>query len=589
MAIRAVCDACFSEFKAKDEHAGRSVNCPDCGADMLIPSPGQRGRRSAARQSSGNRSGRRRSKPQASGVSPIIAGGIGAAIVLAIGGIGYALFGSGNSSDSYTAGATTTAIETSATEQASPPTGASIVAGVPQENAAAEPATTRAVPQDVQAGSPNLSSATALASTRADTLPRAHLTDAATGTNGSQSLPSTSTPGNSPDAAAGESRRNEPFANLADLIEAVEPSVIRVNAVDKRGGKGNGSGYVVDREGTIVTNRHVIAGAVKLTGVFANDDTEYPITGLYSIDEKRDIAILKIDCPIEKLKPLVISTAAPRKGEELVAFGAPLGLDFTASEGILSATRDAEDLARMGISGLAGDWMQHTVPISPGNSGGPLVNMKGELIGMNTMQLTIGQNLNFAISSADVAEALSRKSTVEPLKPEAVPVLVRKEEADEIPKIEVVDIAGTDQARKYLAKLSDLEVIMLALGFDPTRRVTATVRSDLLEAIEKADVRRASRSKARMFVGMRLRSAAGAVGTQSVTITTMVHYLDLEGDKPTVYLIWNEEEKAGTVAGQAFLQGIVPARLRSGIKTHFRKFMGAVNTARREHGTPDKS
>jgi hypothetical protein len=54
-------------------------------------------------------------------------------------------------------------------------------------------------------------------------------------------------------------------------------------------------------------------------------------------------------------------------------------------------------------------------------------------------------------------------------------------------------------------------------------------------------------------------------------------------------LIWNEEEKAGTVAGQAFLQGIVPARLRSGIKTHFRKFMGAVNTARREHGTPDKS
>jgi S1-C subfamily serine protease len=374
--------------------------------------------------------------------------------------------------------------------------------------------------------------------------------------------------------------RTEPFDNLADLIEAVEPSVVRINVYSSEG-NGNGSGYVVDLEGTVITNRHVIEGASRVTGLFAGDETEYPITSFYSVDAKKDIAILKIDCPTDKLVPLPTATDAPRKGEDLVAFGAPLGLDFTASEGILSATRDAEDLEKMGLPDLAGTWMQHTVPISPGNSGGPLVNTKGQLIGMNTMHLTIGQNLNFAISAADVASALSAKSAAKPLQSNAVPVLAREEAPQSPPKFKVVDITGTDQATEYLAKLDRMQLIMLALGFDPTRRVTATVRSDLEEAIEKADIRTSSRSQARMFVGMRLRSAAGALGTQSVTITSFVHYLDLDGDKPTVYLIWNEEERAGTVAGQAFLQGVVPPRLRSGIKSHFRKFMGAVNKAKR--------
>jgi S1-C subfamily serine protease len=373
-------------------------------------------------------------------------------------------------------------------------------------------------------------------------------------------------------------RRTEPFANLADLIEAIEPSVVRVN-VSSREGTGNGSGYVIDREGTIITNRHVIEGAAKVTGVFQGDDTEYPVTGYYLIDEKRDIAILKLDCPVEKLHPIVITDELPRKGESLIAFGAPLGLDFTASEGILSAIRESSDLAKMGISGHEGVWMQHTVPISPGNSGGPLVNMKGELIGMNTMQITIGQNLNFAISSPDIKDALAKRATLQPLRPETVPVLVRAGEADPSLDVELTDVVGTEKADELLGQIKTAQVIMLALGFDPTRRVTLTVRSDLEDAISKASVRTSSRAEVRVFVGMRVNSVGGN-GTQAVTITTMVHYLDLNGDHPVIYKIWDEEEKAGTVAGLAFVQGVVPDNLRKGIKSHFRKLSGAINRNR---------
>ena len=389
---------------------------------------------------------------------------------------------------------------------------------------------------------------------------------------------SITTPSGSTTAAPTENagRRAEPFDSLADLIEAVEPSMVRIN-IDAEAGGGNGSGYIIDKEGTLITNRHVIEGATKVIGVFQGDETEYPITGVYSINAPKDIAILKIDCPPEKLHPLVISDEEPRKGTELVAFGAPLGLDFTASEGILSAIRKASDLAKLSMTGHEGLWFQHTVPISPGNSGGPLVNMKGELIGMNTMQFTIGQNLNFAISAADVTEELAKKSSVEPLESDTVPVLVKASTNE--PSRDVEDITGTEQADAYLAKLDKMTVLMLAFGFDPTRRVTSTVRSDVEDAVRKAKIRLSSNSEARMFVGMKLTSASGAVGTQAVTIVTMVHVLDMSGPSPVVYKIWDEEEKAGTVAGRAFLQGVVPDRLRD-VKNHFHKFSGAVNRNR---------
>jgi S1-C subfamily serine protease len=190
--------------------------------------------------------------------------------------------------------------------------------------------------------------------------------------------------------------------SLADLIEKIEPSVVRID-VTKGDGRGIGSGYVVAEDGVVATNCHVIAGAHEATAVFKNGDTA-KVLGTLLIDENRDIAIIKIDK--QSLTALPLADALPRQGDSVTAFGAPVGLSFSASDGIVSAVRQGGELAE--ADKLPGTWIQTTAPISPGNSGGPLVNREGKVIAMNTMVLLIGQNLNFAISSVDVADALHK-------------------------------------------------------------------------------------------------------------------------------------------------------------------------------------
>lgn len=198
--------------------------------------------------------------------------------------------------------------------------------------------------------------------------------------------------------------------SLADLIEKIEPSVVRIDVV-KGDGRGVGSGYVVEADGTVVTNCHVIAGTHEATAVFKNGDSA-KVLGTLFIDQNRDIAILKIDK--QSLPTVPLADALPRQGDSVTAFGAPVGLSFSASDGIVSAIRKGQELAEGET--LPGTWIQTTAPISPGNSGGPLVNRDGKVVGMNTMVLIIGQNLNFAISSVDVADAL-QKAKGQPVSP----------------------------------------------------------------------------------------------------------------------------------------------------------------------------
>jgi S1-C subfamily serine protease len=191
-------------------------------------------------------------------------------------------------------------------------------------------------------------------------------------------------------------------ADLADLIEKIEPSIVRIDVV-KGDGRGVGSGYVLMPDGIVATNYHVIAGADNATAVFKNGKSA-KVLGTLLLDEKRDIAILKID--MQSLPVLSLADVLPRQGDSVTAFGAPVGLSFSASDGIVSAVRTGEEISDG--EKLPGTWIQTTAPISPGNSGGPLVNRDGKVVAMNTMVLLIGQNLNFAISSLDVADALQK-------------------------------------------------------------------------------------------------------------------------------------------------------------------------------------
>jgi serine protease Do len=147
-----------------------------------------------------------------------------------------------------------------------------------------------------------------------------------------------------------------------------------------------GTGFVVAEDGRLATNIHVIRGAVEATVVMA-DGKEYKDVEVVATDEDHDLAILRIAA--RKLKPLRLGDSSKVKpGEHVVAIGHPLGLGNTVSDGLVSAVREISP--RLTV-------VQISAPISPGSSGGPVFNDRGEVIGVSTLVATQGQNLNFAM------------------------------------------------------------------------------------------------------------------------------------------------------------------------------------------------
>jgi len=151
-----------------------------------------------------------------------------------------------------------------------------------------------------------------------------------------------------------------------------------------------GSGFLLDNEGYIVTNNHVVEDADQIK-VRLSSEAEYDAT-IIGRDPKTDLALIKIDAPAKDLKPLELgdSDTIP-VGSWVVAIGSPFGLEQTVTAGIVSAK------GRIIGSGPYDDFIQTDASINPGNSGGPLLNLKGEVVGINTAIVASGQGIGFAI------------------------------------------------------------------------------------------------------------------------------------------------------------------------------------------------
>lgn len=152
---------------------------------------------------------------------------------------------------------------------------------------------------------------------------------------------------------------------------------------------GQGSGFIVDSDGYILTNNHVVADASVITVILKSGDS-YPAK-VVGTDEKTDIALIKIE-PDHKLPAVRLGTSADLKvGQWVVAIGNPFGLDYSVTAGIVSAK------GRNIGHGPYDNFIQTDASINPGNSGGPLFNMNGEVIGVNTAIIRGGQGIGFAV------------------------------------------------------------------------------------------------------------------------------------------------------------------------------------------------
>ncbi len=172
------------------------------------------------------------------------------------------------------------------------------------------------------------------------------------------------------------------------IMKDALPSVVSIST-DRM----QGSGFFI-QDCLIVTNLHVIKDANEIKISISSEGINLNIKEIVGIDEYNDIVILK--SPYKKCSPLSLSIQNLEIGDDVYAIGSPRGLDATFSSGIISSIRDVDNIKII----------QTTAPISPGNSGGPLLNNKSKVIGVVTASLTNSQNLNFAIPTSVILELL---------------------------------------------------------------------------------------------------------------------------------------------------------------------------------------
>ena len=175
-------------------------------------------------------------------------------------------------------------------------------------------------------------------------------------------------------------------ANVAGaVLSSAGPAVVEVTSGGANGSRGfapsgSGSGFVVDDDGLILTNQHVVAGAGSLSVEFANGETRSAT--VVGTDRTNDLALLRVsDMPAGIPAATLGDSDQVEVGETAIAIGSPFGLEQTVTQGIISAVdRNWSPDGRL-MRGL----LQTDAPINPGNSGGPLLNAEGEVIGINTL------------------------------------------------------------------------------------------------------------------------------------------------------------------------------------------------------------
>lgn len=162
-----------------------------------------------------------------------------------------------------------------------------------------------------------------------------------------------------------------------------------------------GSGFVIDKEGFIITNNHVVEGAEEIKVKFS-DGREFKAK-VIGRDKKTDLALIKISSIFKDMPTLTLGDPEKmRVGDWVLAVGNPFGLEHTVTQGIISAT------GRVIGAGPYDNFIQTDAPINPGNSGGPLVNVRGEVIGINTAIVSSGQGIGFAIPSSMAKTIISQ-------------------------------------------------------------------------------------------------------------------------------------------------------------------------------------
>ena len=211
-------------------------------------------------------------------------------------------------------------------------------------------------------------------------------------------VPATVTPAPSMEAIAQTAVTTAPDAEKSyEELAQLASSVVMISIHDRNGQIiGSGSGIMIGRDGYILTNNHVASGGCFYSVRIEDDESEYVTDRVIKYNNVIDLAIIRIE---RQLNPIPIYKGKNRlvRGQKVVAIGSPLGLFNSVSDGIISGFRKIDEV----------DMIQFTAPISHGSSGGAVLNMQGEIVGISTAGIDSGQNINLAIGYENILEFTS--------------------------------------------------------------------------------------------------------------------------------------------------------------------------------------
>jgi len=173
------------------------------------------------------------------------------------------------------------------------------------------------------------------------------------------------------------------FEQIAQLAS----SVVMIMVYDSAGEPfASGSGIMIGRKGYILTNNHVLSDGSFFTVRIENDDNCYRTSQVIKYNDVLDLAVIRIDRPLVPL-PIYKGPQKLVRGQKVVAIGSPMGFFNSVSDGIISGFREKDDV----------ELIQFTAPVSSGSSGGAILNMYGEVIGISTTVIRYAQNINMAV------------------------------------------------------------------------------------------------------------------------------------------------------------------------------------------------
>ena len=191
-----------------------------------------------------------------------------------------------------------------------------------------------------------------------------------------------------------EKLKSQTSGDFSSVIEDAIKSVVTI-----RTDISQGTGFIINNEGYLVTNAHVLVGGKKVEAITYEQNRLS--AELIGYDGELDIALLKVSGNYKSLT--LTNSDDVQIGEKVIAIGNPLGLQFSVSEGIVSAVK------RPGLTDI-NSYIQTDAALNPGNSGGPLINKQGEVIGINNFKVGGGESLGFALESNKIKEAVNRIS-----------------------------------------------------------------------------------------------------------------------------------------------------------------------------------